>query len=285
MPEYRPSVRIRRIARTLRTWREQTELQSGEVAAKAGWSAAKQSRMESGNQPITPADVMTLALIYDIAEAVRTEIFNATIAAQEPGWWEKVAQDALAADVLTYVELESEARQVKTFKIDLVDGMLQTREYAAAIGRAFIPRASEQLVQHRVEARIQRQGRLTSDDPINVHAVLTEGALRTVVGGPGVMRRQLDRLTEAAALPNVNLQVIAARNGAYPSMGTAFSVLSFENDEPDVGYVELVDNGRYIEDPREVERYVLNFTGLQEVALDHTESLELIARIRSSLED
>lgn len=283
MPEFRPSVRIRRIARTLREWRDTTSLQSGEVAAKAGWSASKQSRLESGNHLITPADVMTLALLYDVAEPVRDEVFNSTIAAQEPGWWERVAQDALAADVLAYVELESEANRVRTFKIDLVPGLLQTSEYAAALGRAALPPASEEVVQHRVDARVRRQSRLTSDNPISIHAVVTEGALRTVAGGPGVMTRQLDQLTQTMTLPNVDLRVIAARSGAYPSMGNAFSILSFHTDEPDVGYVELVEKGVYLEQETDVERYRLNFTGLQEVALDHYESLELISTIRSGL--
>lgn len=283
MPEFRPSVRIKRIARTLREWRDTTGSQSGEVAAKAGWSASKQSRLESGNHPITPADVMTLALLYDVAETVRDEVFNATIAAQEPGWWERVAQDALAADVLAYVELESEANRVRTFKIDLIPGLLQTKEYAAALGRAALPPASEEIVQHRVDARTRRQSRLTSDNPINIHTVVTEGALRTVVGGPGVMYRQLDQLAELMALPNVDLRVIAARSGAYPSMGNAFSILSFHTSEPDVGYVELVEKGVYLEQEADVERYRLNFTGLQEVALDHGESLELISTIRSGL--
>ncbi|SFB61964.1 5'-deoxynucleotidase YfbR [Amycolatopsis marina] len=286
MPDpYRPSIRLRRIARTLREWRVPTGLQSGEVAAKAGWSTAKQSRLENATQPITPADVMTLALLYDIAEPVRDKVFRATLAAQERGWWEQIEKEALAEDVLSYVELESEASKVCVFKVDLIPGLLQTSEYAAAISHAFLPAASEELVRHRVNARMKRQTRVEDGHPVHVEAIVTEAALRVIVGGPGVMRRQLGRLVSLSSLPNIDLRVIAANSGAYPAMGTPFSILSFASEEPDVGYVELVDKGVYLEAAENVETYTLNFAGLQEVALSPVDSVELISTIGSSLED
>lgn len=286
MPDpYRPSIRLRRIARTLREWREPTGWQSGEVAAKAGWSTAKQSRLENATQPITPADVMTLALLYDVAEPVRDKTFKATLAAQERGWWEQIEKEALAADVLSYVELESEASKVRVFKIDLIPGLLQTSEYAGAVGRSILPAVPEEVVQHRVEARTQRQARVQDGDPIEVDAIITEGALRLMVGGPGVMRRQLGRLVSLSTLPNVSVRVIAAGSGAYPSLSTAFSILSFASDEPDVGYIELLDKGVYLEQHNDVEMYTLNFAGLQEVALGPEDSVELISTIGSALED
>lgn len=282
---YRPSIRLRRIARTLREWREPTGWRSGEVAAKAGWSTAKQSRLENATQPITPADVMTLALLYDIAVPLRDKTFKATLAAQDRGWWEQIEKEALAADVLSYVELESEASKVRVFKIDVVPGLLQTAEYAAAVGRSILPAVPDELVQHRVAARTQRQARVQDGDPIKVDAIITEGALRLMVGGAGVMRRQLGRLVSLSTLPNVNVRVIAAASGAYPSISTAFSILSFASDEPDVGYIELLDKGVYLEEHGDVEMYTLNFAGLQEVALSPEDSVELISTIGSGLED
>jgi transcriptional regulator with XRE-family HTH domain len=282
---YRPSIRLRRTARTLREWREPTGWQSGEVAAKAGWSTAKQSRLENATQPITPADVMTLALLYDIAEPVRDKTFKATLAAQERGWWEQIEKEALAADVLSYVELESEASKVLVFKIDLIPGLLQTSEYAGAIARTALPAVSDEVVQHRVDARIRRQARIEDGAPLPVAAVVTEAALRLLVGGSGVMRRQLGRLVSLSTLPTIDLRVIAAESGAYPAMGNAFSILSFASGEPDVGYVELVEKGVYLEEPEDVETYTLTFAGLQEVALSPEDSVELISTIGSSLED
>jgi hypothetical protein len=96
------------------------------------------------------------------------------------------------------------------------------------------------------------------------------------------MGEQLDRLAELAKLSNVDLRVIAA-TGAYPAMGTSFSILSFAGDYPDVGYIELINKGVYIEEAEDLEPYQLNFAGLQKVALSESKSRSLLADIARSL--
>jgi hypothetical protein len=194
------------------------------------------------------------------------------------GWWDAVQEDALVNDALTYVELENEATKARTFKIDLIDGLLQTAEYAAAVVRANLPMATEGLVRRRVEARERRQERLTGEDPIHVEAIMAEAALSTRVGGPDVMRRQLNRLRELGALPNISIRVVPAA-GAYPAMGTPFYILSFDDGYPDIGYVEMLDKGVYLAEPDDVEPYVTKFNALLRVALNEHESDELIREI------
>lgn len=271
-------MRMRRVARTLLHWRESRGVSAADVARKAGWSGAKQSRMENATQPVQPAQVITLALLYDIPETERDAVFTACLAAQERGWWESVSREALVADVLDYVDFESVATTVRTFKIDLIDGLLQTPEYATAIGEAALPPAPADVVQERVDARVKRQERLTGENPIHIEAVLTEGALRVEVGGPEVMRQQLDRLVELSRQPNVDLRVLPA-TGAYPAMGAPFYLLSFDGAFPDVGYIEVLGKGVYVEEPADLVRYQINFAGLRKVALNPSKSRNLIAEI------
>jgi hypothetical protein len=280
--DYVPSMRMRRVARALLHWRESRGINAADIARKAGWSGAKQSRLENATQPVQPAQVITLALLYDIPEAERDAVFTACLAAQERGWWETVSREALVADVLDYVDFESVATTVRTFKVDLIDGLLQTQEYAAAIGEAFLPPAPPEVVQERVEARAKRQERLAGENPIHVEAVLTEGALRVEVGGPEVMRQQLDWLVELGKQPNVDLRVLPA-TGAYPAMGTPFYLLSFDGAFPDVGYIELLNRGVYVEEPEDLEPYQVNFAGLRKVALSQNKSRSLIAEIAQNL--
>jgi transcriptional regulator with XRE-family HTH domain len=273
---------MRRVARTLLHWRESRGVNGADIAKKAGWSGAKQSRLENATQPIQPSQVVTLALLYGIPETERDAVFNSCLSAQQEGWWDEVSKEALLADLLDYVEFESEATAVRTFKIDLVPGLMQTAGYAEAFESAGVPRASAEVVRERVEARIKRQERLDGENPIHIEAVLTEGALRTQAGGPEVMREQLDRLVELSKLPNVDLRVIAA-DGAYPAPGTPFSILSFAGAYPDVGYVESIGMGVYIEEAENLEPYQLNFAGLQKVALSPSKSRSLIMEIAQSL--
>jgi hypothetical protein len=222
------------------------------------------------------------APVYTVQDADSNGVFNPFLAERKHGWWDTVGEDALVEDALVYVELESESTTVRTFKIDLIDGLMQTAEYSAAVIRANQPRVTETVVRQRVDARIQRQERLVGPAPIHVEAIHTEGALRIQVGGPDVMRRQLQHLVELAELPNVDLRVIPAAS-AYPAMGTPFYILSFAGRYPDVSYIELLDKGVYLEEPDDVEPYVVRFTALRDVALDPCASSEFVAGIARSL--
>lgn len=193
-------------------------------------------------------------------------------------WWDEEDRYALSDDALAYVELENDATRVRTFKIDLVDGLMQTPEYAAEVIRADLPRAPEALVRRQVDARTRRQERLRDANPIRVETIITEGALRIQVGGPTLMRRQLDHLVELAELPNVDVRVVPA-TGAYPAMGTPFYLLSFGSGYPDIGYVDLPDRGVYLEEPDDVATYAIRFADLRAVALDPATSRELIVAI------
>jgi hypothetical protein len=232
------------------------------------------SGLENGAMPVQP-EAKSLTLILGRPD---TGSFRGYLAGQKQGWWDAVGKDALVDDALTYVELESEATKVRTFKVDLIDGLLQTNDYAAAVARANLPSASEEIVHRRVDVRTRRQERLTGDKRLYVEAVLTEGSLRTQVGGPEVMRRQLERLLELAELPNVDIRVVPA-SGAYPAMGTPFYLLSFPGGFPDIGYIELLDKGVYLEEADDVEPYVRKFNCLLDMALAARESAELIAEM------
>lgn len=216
----------------------------------------------------------------DIREGERGPVLNPFLTRRKNGWWNPVGRDALVDDALVYVELENEATRVRTFKIDLVDGLMQTPEYTSAVVRANKPRPAEQLVPRRVDVRTRRQERLYGPDPINVEAILIECVLRIQVGGRDVMRRQLEHLLALMELPNVDLRVVPTTT-AYPAMGTPFYILTFKRGYPDIGYVELLDKGVYLEEPDDVEQYAVRFAGLHAVALGPDDTRELIAGIAS----
>lgn len=208
----------------------------------------------------------------------RGPVGNPFLARRKRGWWDSVGEDALANDALVYLELEDEAAAVRSFKIDLVDDLMQTPEYAAAVIQANQPSAPDELVRRQVDVRTRRQERLRGTNPLRVQAIITEGALRIRVGGQETMRRQLEHLLALMELPNVDLGVVPA-TGAYPAMGTPFYILSFDSRFPDVGYVELLDRGVYLEEPDDVRPYATKFASLRAAALGPERSHELIATI------
>lgn len=73
-----------------------------------------------------------------------------------------------------------------------------------------------------------------------VRAAAEGGAvIRRAVGGTAVMRAQLARITELAALPHVSVQVLPFSAGVHPAMEGPFRILGFPGpDDPDVVYLE-----------------------------------------------
>jgi hypothetical protein len=154
------------------------------------------------------------------------------------------------------------------------------QDYARAVIRGTLPHASAEQVENRVMARMERQALLAGDDPPRLWAIMDEAAVRRVVGGPAVLREQLGRLRDAAALPNVTVQVIPYDAGAHPGMPGSFIVLEFP-DPADQGlvYLDSTAGDLFLEDNREIRRYILMFEHLRAAALRPDESTALLAVI------
>ncbi|SHE95307.1 helix-turn-helix domain-containing protein [Streptoalloteichus hindustanus] len=284
MPEdFRAGVRLRRVGRELRKWRNRAGLTLADAAKAVRWSSSKLSKIETASQPIQGVDVLAIALGYGVPEDERNQLYHAALTAQDPGWWQEY-DDVLFKAAQDLAELESEASLVRSFHAQLIPGLFQTKSYFGALAHAWIPPASEEAVRQRAEARSTRQERLYGNNPLVVEAVIWEPVLRQVVGGPAVMTEQLDHLLALTEMANVTVQVLPAL-GAYPAMGSTFDVLSFGQDHyDDVVYLETLTHGMYVEEVHDVELYRLNFAGLQEASLDAQASTKLIAEIAGNMQ-
>jgi len=98
---------------------------------------------------------------------------------------------------------------------------------------------------------------LHSPDAPRVWSVMDEAALRRPVGGARVMRGQLNRLIEVAALPQVTVQVVPFRRGGHAGEGGSFAVLRFrQGDLSDVVYIEQLTSALYLERRSDVDHYM-----------------------------
>jgi hypothetical protein len=104
--------------------------------------------------------------------------------------------------------------------------------------------------------RLSRQRVLTREGAPDVWVVLDEAVLRRVVGGPGVMRAQIEHLIDLAKTPNVTVQVLPFSAGLHSGEGGAFTLLRFAEPElPDVVHVERLTGGVLLDRRDEVDRY------------------------------
>jgi transcriptional regulator with XRE-family HTH domain len=273
-----PTVRRRRLALELRRLREAAKLTCEEVAEQLECSASKISRVETGRVSVAPRDVRDMLEIYAVPEHQRDALVQLARESRQKGWWHAYA-DSLQPHIATYLGMESAASQIRIYEVNLIPGLLQTEEYARAVLTAGTVSSPRSDVERQVALKMERQ-RVAMTGPPTVWAVLDEAALRRRVGGPEVMRVQLEYLRELGGLRNVRLQVIPFGGGAHPAMGRPFIILAFgEEADPDVVYLKNLTGALWVENAEEVDRYNVFFNHLQAAALSFDDSAALMAAV------
>src|SRR5215469_1247580 len=243
-----PAVRRRRLALELRRLREAARLTCEEVADHLECSASKISRMETGRVSVSPRDVRDMLDLYRVPQEQREGLVQLARDSRQKGWWHAYS-DAMQPHFATYVGLESAASEIRIYEVSVIPGLLQTEEYARAVVRAAMMNSPHEDIERRVALAMARQPALTRADPLKIWTVLDEAALRRCVGGPRVMRPQLEHLLVQAAMPNVQLQVIPFAAGAHPGMGRPFVILVFSDlIDTDVVYLEDLASALWVED-------------------------------------
>jgi transcriptional regulator with XRE-family HTH domain len=263
--------------RRLRTEQGISREEAGEAIRASEW---KIHRLENGQVSFKERDVIDLLRLYGVADPGEVAAFVILAReANQPGWWHHYG-DVLPQWFRAYVDLESAAVLIRSYEAQFVPGLLQTEEYMRAVIRGAHLDESSEEVERRIALRMARQVLLTQEHAPRLWAVVDEGALRRPVGGPDVLRVQLERLIEAAELPNVRLQVLPFAAGAHPAMVGAFSILRFPEPElPDVVYLEHLTNALYLEKREDVEEYlhVIDTICLRAARPDRT--IEILGRI------
>jgi len=238
----------------LRTDKGLSREQAGEAIRASEW---KIHRLENGQVGFKDRDIVDLLALYGVTDRGEVEALLAMARdANTPGWWQQYG-DLLPQWFRAFVDLEAAATLIRTYEGQFVPGLLQTEDYMRAVVGGAQLEDSPAEAERRVALRLGRQTLLERKDAPRLWAVVDEAALRRPVGGPKVMRAQLERLIEASELPNVILQVLPFAAGAHPAMVGAFSVLRFADQElPDVVYVEHLTSALYLSKQEDVDQYL-----------------------------
>jgi hypothetical protein len=238
--------------------------------------------VETGRVSVSPRDVRDMLAIYGVPADQRDGLVQLARDSRQKGWWHAFS-DSVHPHFATYLGLEGAASQIRIYKSIRIPNLLQTEDYARAINTG--GRVGAELVsddrQFALQMERQRQARA---NPARVWVVLDEAALRRQVGGPEVMRQQLEYLCEMSSSPNVFLQVIPFSSGAHIALDLPFVVLSFSDPvDPDVVCMGYATGCLWIEDMAEVDRYNLFFHHLQATALSFDDSVALITSVLKEL--
>jgi hypothetical protein len=253
----------------------------------AGWeirsSGSKISRMELGRVGFKERDVADLLTLYQVTdEAERSALLALARQANTPGWWHRYG-DVLPHWFQSYLGLEAAAALIRTYEVQYIPGLLQTREYARAVVLLAHDGAPEEEIDRRVELRMDRQKVLVRPGAPQLWVVVDEAALRRLIGGPDVMRGQITHLLEVAKLPNVTVQVIPFQAGGHAAAGGAFSLLRFPDQElPDVVYMEQLTSALYLDKRDDVDYYA---AAMERLCVEANSPADTPAFLRAALRD
>jgi hypothetical protein len=268
--------------RRLRVQSGITREQAGERIRASEW---KIHRLENGQVGFKERDVVDLLHFYGVTDAAEIDaVLELARETNDTGWWHHYG-DVLPQWFRAYVDLEQAATLIRAYEGQLVPGLLQTGDYMRAVMGGALDEAPADI-ERRVEVRLARQALLSRSGPPRLWAVVDEAALRRPIGGPQVMRAQLERLIECTQLPSVVLQILPFGAGAHPAMVGAFNILRFADDDlPDVVYLEHLTGAMYLDKRDDVRRYlhVMDFISVR--AGRPADSAAILAMIAKEYDD
>ncbi|MEU0572347.1 helix-turn-helix transcriptional regulator [Nonomuraea sp. NPDC005983] len=264
----------------LRRLREGRGVSREEAGHLIRGSESKISRMELGRVGFKERDVSDLLTLYGVVEdEARHAVLDLVATANEPGWWHRF-NDILPTWFQAYVGLEEAAARIRTYEVQFVPGLLQTKEYARAVVTAGSAGVGAEEIARRVDLRLERQRVFERPEGPVFWAVIDEAALRRPIGGAEVMRAQLEHLIDLMRQPNITIQVMPFSFGGHSAEGGAFSILRFPDHElPDVVYVEQLASALYLDKREDVDRYTAVMERLCAVSTTPDETVELLRSI------
>lgn len=272
-----PTVRLRRLAAELRRLRSKADLSREYVSEKTNINKATLYRIETARARPQKRTLITLLNLYEVDQEQSEYLIVLLKDAGKQGWLRPYHSD-LPEEYTAYISFEDEAKGVRNYETSFIPGLLQDEAYARAVIQGVLPGATDDEVEDRVRARIERQGVLTKETPLKLWAVVDEAVLHRVVGGVDVMADQLGTLTKAVKAPNITIQVIPFSAGAHPGMPGQFILMDFNDPmDTDLVYIDSMAGDLFLESDADISRYRSIFTNLVAVALSPKESASLIS--------
>jgi transcriptional regulator with XRE-family HTH domain len=252
----------------LRKIRLEAKLGQAQVAQSLDWSPSKILRIESGEAPVSAHDLNLLLDYYAVSDAIlRNDLMR--MAEVSRTLLNSAFNDVLSREMQRLIRYERSASIIRQFEPNLIPGLLQTRDYAQVMLKLYArTNDSDEIIQRRVEARMERQALLAREDLPEMYFIVDEAVVRRWVGGetdrstgPAIMRQQLLRLKQVAENPRVHIQIVPFRAGAHLGMKGPFVILEFA--DPALGELLYLEDpkGDYIsrEDPEDTRPYLEAF--------------------------
>jgi len=254
-----------------------------EAATKLGTSQAYYAQFENSQGNKRRPDQEKLSILLEFFGApdripILSEVLEIARSSMSGG---KYSISNLISDIELYLALEHFATSLDVYEPNVVNGLLQTPEYARATVDYAATINPDFDADTALDLRMQRQLLLErKPSPLKLTMYVEEAVFTRPVGGVDVLHGQLLHLLKRRH--NVMIRVIPQATVMRPTGGRPLGLMRF-TDQWRVGYAETPISSYYYDAPGTIEQCGTIMGHLHHIALGADESRRLIDRHRQQV--
>jgi transcriptional regulator with XRE-family HTH domain len=251
--------------RQLKRLRTAAEMGRGELGSRTGYSESTIASFEQGRR-IPSAEFIARADEVLGAHGVLLELVEEMERAQYPPFFRDAAK------------LEREAVEWHVYDTRVVNGLLQTEDYARSVFTMHRPVLDEETIGQRVSARLARQQFFSRKPLPTTSFVIEESVLRRRLGGRMVTRGQLEQILLIAQRRHVEIQVMPTDREEHAALTGPFTLIETKEGRR-IAYVEAYKHSRLFTDRGTVRELEEQYGVLRAQALTPRESLAFVEKL------
>lgn len=273
-----PSLRSQWLGEKLRDLRKERKMSLKYVGDYLQRDQGTVSRYENGELTVRRGDLTSMLDLFGVSDPKeRQDLEQIREDAWQKDWWDQHKAD-LGKEFINMPWLESRAERICSYQHMVIEGLLQTREYAEAVIRNAEPEEfGEDQINRWIDLRMDRQQILHREVPAQMTVLLEESVLRRQIGGATVWNEQLCHLLEQAEQSNIELRVVPFDHAPHAGHQGSFTIFKMPDPYPEVAYVDTLAGPLFIEEPT-VQRFSWVWEDLYGKALDPKRSKTLVNR-------
>ncbi|MFD6324794.1 Scr1 family TA system antitoxin-like transcriptional regulator [Streptomyces sp. NPDC058442] len=256
---------LRCFGRQMKLLREAASLTQAELGARVGYGEAQIASVEQGRRIPKPELVDAVDRVVGgngVLSAMKEEVGRA----RYPGFARK------------YVQLEAEAVELHVYDTHIVNGLLQTEEYARAVFTMRRPLLDEGVIEQRVTARLARQEIFARKSRPLMSFVIEEAVLHRPVGGSDVLRGQLEQILLVSHNRNVEVQVMPTARDDHAGLSGPFTLIETVGQRR-IAYAEVASISGLLTERKAVRELEAQYGIIRAQALTPRESLAYIEKL------
>lgn len=260
---------LKAFGEVVKAFRRRARLTQEEFAPRVKYSVPTVASVEQGRRYPSGDFVERAEEVLDAFGALRGAARHLS---RRPG---------LASWFRQWAQLEADAIALDTYECRLVPGLLQSEAYARTVFAQSVPPLTDDQLEAQVAARTDRQRLLRERAGVPFSFIVEESVFLRQLGGPEVMRGQIDHLLATAELRNVEFQIMAAGQPCHAGLDGALQLLETP-DHQWLGYAEGQQSGVMVTDRKEVSVLLRRYAKLRSQAMTSADSVSLLERIRGA---